>query len=52
MTARHAVEQGRDVFILKHDRTDVRAAGSWALIADGATAFATSDEYIFGKLTS
>lgn len=52
VTARHAVEQGKDVYILKHDPTDVRAAGSWALIADGATAFTTSDEYIFGKLTS
>lgn len=39
ITARMALDQGRDVAVLVHPRHDVRAAGSWALIEDGAQSY-------------
>jgi DNA processing protein len=40
ITARLALDQGRDVAVLEHPADDVRALGSTALLTDGATGFA------------
>lgn len=39
ITARWALDQGREVCVLEHPRGDVRSSGSEALIEDGARAF-------------
>lgn len=39
VTARCALEQNRDVYVMKHDPEDVRAQGSRCLIEEGAQSF-------------
>jgi DNA processing protein len=39
VTASTALDQGRDVYVMRHDQSDVRAQGSLALIGDGAEGF-------------
>ncbi len=39
ITARQALDQGRDLAVLTHPPGDIRAAGGAALLADGARAF-------------
>jgi len=46
VTARFALDQGREVAVLKHPPGDVRADGSEALLIDGAMAFASATELI------
>lgn len=42
-TARLALEQGRELWVLAHPDGDVRADGSHALIRDGASSFASAE---------
>jgi DNA processing protein len=44
MTARLALEQGRDVAVMRHEDDDIRAAGGQALIREGAVAFGSVEE--------
>jgi DNA processing protein len=46
VTARLALDRGRDVLVLRHPVGDVRAAGGEGLLADGAAAFASADELL------
>ena len=46
ITARMALDQGRDVLCLEHDLFDVRAAGSHALIAEGATGLSSAVQVV------
>lgn len=43
ITANEALEQGRDVYVLRHKTGDIRAAGSEKLLEDGATGFTDID---------
>jgi DNA processing protein len=44
LTAKHALEHGRHVLVLRHPEYDVRADGSRWLADDGATVFSSSAE--------
>jgi DNA processing protein len=44
ITARQALDQGRDVGVLMHPPGDVRASGSAQLLAEGAVGFASAAE--------
>jgi DNA protecting protein DprA len=46
VTVRLALDQGRDVWVLRHPQGDVRADGSEALIGDGAASFEEYTEFI------
>lgn len=46
ITANEALAEGRDVFVLCHELTDVRAAGSLRLIEDGALSFECASEFL------
>lgn len=46
ITANEALEQGRDVHVLKHELGDIRAQGSERLLDDGAQGFASVDELL------
>ena len=46
VTARIALDQGRDVWVLRHSQHDIRAAGSARLIEEGASAFSCADELV------
>lgn len=46
ITANEALEQGRDVYVLRHQQGDVRADGSERLLEDGAIEFATAEELV------
>jgi DNA processing protein len=46
ITAHEALEQGRDVYVLKHNDGDVRAQGSEQLLEDGAIAFSNVAELV------
>lgn len=45
-TARLALDYGREVSVLSHDRWDVRAQGSHELIDSGAPAFVDFEQYV------
>lgn len=45
LTARLALDQGRDVAVLMHPDTDVRAQGNRQLAADGAWSFRSAEEF-------
>lgn len=47
LTARHALNHGRDVLVLRHPEYDARAEGGAALIDDGASAFSSAEEFIW-----
>lgn len=44
LTARHSLNHGREVLVLRHPEYDVRADGSRWLQGDGAVAFSTAEE--------
>ena len=46
ITAHEALEQGRDVYVLRHTAGDIRAQGSEKLLEDGAIGFADVDELV------
>lgn len=46
VTAKIALDQGRDVLVLRHPRGDIRATGSQQLIDDGAGYFNCSEEIL------
>ncbi|MCX6130882.1 MAG: DNA-protecting protein DprA [Proteobacteria bacterium] len=46
LTARMALDQGREVFVLVHPNSDVRAKGSHDLLAEGATPFFSAQDYL------
>lgn len=46
MTARLAMDQGRDLAVMRHPEDDVRCLGGQALIAEGALAFETVDDLL------
>jgi DNA protecting protein DprA len=45
ITARQALDRGRDVAVLRHPKGDIRASGSELLIAEGAPAFAPTQNF-------
>ena len=45
LTARLALTQNRDVWVLRHEDNDVRATGSNNLIADGANSFVKAEQW-------
>lgn len=45
-TANHALNQGREVLVMRHAPHDVRASGNKRLIDDGASAFPDADSLI------
>lgn len=47
ITARQALDQGREVSVLRHPPGDVRSSGSANLLADGAVGFADASSYCF-----
>lgn len=55
LTAKHSLNQGREVLVLRHPEYDVRADGSRWLEDDGAVGFSTASEIrlkLFGPLSS
>jgi len=46
VTARVALDQGREVAILRHPEDDVRGLGGWALEQEGAHGFAAAEIYL------
>jgi DNA protecting protein DprA len=46
ITARQALDQGREVSVLSHPSGDVRASGSAQLVSEGARAFASPSEML------
>lgn len=50
VTARLALNQGRDVSVLTHDEDDARVVGSLRLLRDGAFGFASAEGYIDARL--
>lgn len=46
ITANEALEQGRDVFVLRHELGDIRAQGSEILLEEGAIGFSDVDELL------
>ncbi|MBF0440324.1 MAG: DNA-protecting protein DprA [Oligoflexales bacterium] len=46
VTANIALDQGRDVIVLKHSTGDIRGEGNEILIDDGADHFKTSEEFM------
>lgn len=46
LTAKMALEQGRDVAVLRHPPQDVRADGSRDLVGDGAREFSNVQEFV------
>lgn len=46
ITAHEALEQGRDVYVLRHSAGDIRAQGSEELLEDGAIGFSDVDELV------
>jgi predicted Rossmann fold nucleotide-binding protein DprA/Smf involved in DNA uptake len=46
ITAKMALDQGRDVAVLRHPPHDVRAAGSRELAQDGAREFGDIEEFV------
>ncbi len=49
VTARHAIAQGHDVYVLRHPEYDVRAEGNRWLLAEGAHGFLSAEEYLRGE---
>jgi DNA protecting protein DprA len=55
LTAKHSLNQGREVLVLRHPEYDVRADGSRWLEDDGAVGFSSASEIrlkLFGPLSS
>jgi DNA processing protein len=48
VTARLALDQGRDVAVMRHPIGDVRASGSAALLYDGAWGFDNAEDFLGG----
>ncbi len=46
LTAGLALEQGREVYVLIHDTSDIRAKGSQILLEDGAIPFHNSQDFL------
>jgi DNA processing protein len=46
ITARVALDQGREVICLEHDLLDIRAVGTHALISEGACGFSSAGEIV------
>lgn len=46
ITAKLALDHGREVFVLKHEEDDVRAYGNRKLISEGAISFNSSSNFI------
>lgn len=46
LTAAYALEQGRDVYVLRHESDDVRASGSLQLIEEGGSPFCSAQGFL------
>lgn len=49
-TARHALDQGSDIYVLRHSEGDVRAEGSARLIEEGALFFDSAEDFFLKVL--